>query len=73
MNLTTAKKPFAPQGGCPFHGSNTSDGQSVMAWWLKALNLHILHQHDSKVNPMGEDFDYAEELKKLDVDALKKT
>ncbi|AKG10634.1 peroxidase [Moraxella bovoculi] len=70
--LNDSKKPFAPQGGCPFHGSNTSDGQSVMTWWPKALNLDILHQHDSKVNPMGEDFNYAEELKKLDVDALKK-
>ncbi|WP_432480929.1 catalase/peroxidase HPI [Moraxella sp. ZY200743] len=61
----------APQG-CPFHGSNSLDGQSPMAWWPKALNLDILHQHDKKVNPLGEDFNYAEELKKLDVDALKK-
>lgn len=58
--------------GCPIHGSNTLDTQNVMAWWPKALNLDILHQHDRKVNPLGEDFNYAEELKKLDVDALKK-
>jgi catalase-peroxidase len=36
------------------------------------LNLDILHQHDTKINPLGQDFDYREELKKLDVDALKK-
>lgn len=57
--------------GCPVHGSNTIEGQSVMAWWPKTLNLDILHQHDKKVNPMGEEFNYAEELKKLDVEALK--
>ncbi|MDO4700662.1 MAG: catalase/peroxidase HPI [Moraxella sp.] len=61
----------APMTGCPVHGSNTLDNQSVMAWWPKSLNLDILHQHDKKVNPLGEDFNYAEELKKLDVDALK--
>lgn len=72
--LNDSQKPFAPQhgGGCPFHGSNTKDGETPMAWWPKALNLDILHQHDKKVNPLGEDFDYAQELKKLDVDALKK-
>jgi catalase-peroxidase len=43
-----------------------------MNWWPKALNLDILHQHDSKTNPMGEDFDYREEVKKLDFAALKK-
>jgi len=41
-------------------------------WWPKALSLDILHQHDSKTNPMGADFNYREEVKKLDVDALKK-
>ncbi|WP_066802862.1 catalase/peroxidase HPI [Moraxella oblonga] len=60
------------KAGCPFHGSVTSDQQGPMAWWPKALNLDILHQHDKKVNPMGEEFNYHEELKKLDVDALKK-
>lgn len=59
-------------GGCPVHGSVTSDQQGPMAWWPKALNLDILHQHDKKVNPLGEDFDYAEENKKLDFEALKK-
>ena len=58
---------------CPvMHGGNTSTGSSVMSWWPNALNLDILHQHDSKTNPMGKDFNYREEVKKLDVDALKK-
>jgi catalase-peroxidase len=53
------------------HGGNTSVGTSTMNWWPKALNLDILHQHDRKTNPLGADFDYREELKKLDVAALK--
>ncbi|MDI1272853.1 catalase/peroxidase HPI [Polaromonas sp.] len=65
-NLNTA-------GKCPVvHGGNTSTGNSNMAWWPKALNLDILHQHDTKTNPMGKDFNYPEEVKKLDVTALKK-
>lgn len=59
-------------GKCPvMHGGNTAAKDSVMAWWPKALNLDILHQHDSKTNPLGAGFDYREELKKLDVGALK--
>jgi catalase-peroxidase len=54
------------------HGGNTTTGQSNMAWWPKALNLDILHQHDTKTNPMGQSFNYREEVKKLDVKALKK-
>ncbi len=54
------------------HGGNTSNDKPVTKWWPNALNLDILHQHDSKTNPMDEDFDYREELKKLDVEALKK-
>ncbi|EKO3494227.1 catalase/peroxidase HPI [Vibrio fluvialis] len=60
-------------GKCPvMHGGMTSTGTSNMDWWPKALNLDILHQHDTKTNPYGVDFNYREELKKLDVDALKK-
>ena len=60
-------------GKCPvIHGANTSTSNSVMHWWPKAINLDILHQHDSKTNPLGSDFNYAEEFKKLDLDALKK-
>jgi catalase-peroxidase len=40
-------------------------------WWPKSLNLDILHQHDSKTNPLGENFNYAEEFKKLDLNAVK--
>jgi catalase-peroxidase len=54
------------------HGGNTATGQSNMAWWPKALNLDILHQQDTKTNPMGQSFNYREEVKKLDVKALKK-
>lgn len=60
-------------GKCPFHhGANTGTERNVMQWWPKALNLDILHQHDTKTNPMGADFNYAEEFKKLDLEALKK-
>ncbi|MCV6824599.1 MULTISPECIES: catalase/peroxidase HPI [Halocynthiibacter] len=59
-------------GGCPvMHGALTESGDTVMAWWPKALNLDILHQHDTKTNPMGEDFDYREEVKSLDFEAVK--
>lgn len=60
-------------GKCPIlHGSLTSQGASNMNWWPNALNLDILHQHDTKTNPMGKNFDYREEVKKLNVAALKK-
>ncbi|AGA92202.1 catalase/peroxidase HPI [Thioflavicoccus mobilis 8321] len=60
-------------GKCPvMHGGNTAAGKSNMDWWPNALNLGILHQHDSKTNPMGAGFNYREEVKKLDVEALKK-
>ncbi|KGK18748.1 peroxidase [Vibrio navarrensis] len=66
-------KTTASSGQCPvMHGGATSAGTSNMDWWPKALNLDILHQHDSKTNPLGADFNYREELKKLDVEALKR-
>lgn len=59
-------------GKCPFHhGANTETGKTVMDWWPKSLNLDILHQHDTKSNPMGDDFNYAEEFKKLDLEDVK--
>ncbi|MBU3596724.1 catalase/peroxidase HPI [Polynucleobacter sp. 86C-FISCH] len=59
-------------GGCPvIHGANTEVSNNVMAWWPKSLNLDILHQHDTKTDPMGPSFNYRDELEKLDVDALK--
>ncbi|MBL0354596.1 MAG: catalase/peroxidase HPI [Dechloromonas sp.] len=60
-------------GQCPvMHGGVTSASMSSMDWWPKALNLDILHQHDTKTNPLGAGFNYREELKKLDIEALKK-
>ena len=60
-------------GKCPvMHGGNTATGHSNMDWWPEGLNLDILHQHDRKTNPMGEDFNYRAEVKKLDFAALKK-
>ncbi|MCC5789807.1 MAG: catalase/peroxidase HPI [Opitutales bacterium] len=58
-------------GKCPvMHGGNTKVADEPMAWWPNSLNLDILHQHDRKTNPLGEDFDYREEVKSLDYDAL---
>ena len=63
-------------GKCPVsHGSNSQHSLGSMSnnqWWPDQLNLSILHQHDNKSNPMDKDFDYREEFKKLDYDALKK-
>ncbi|MFD2515218.1 catalase/peroxidase HPI [Pontibacter locisalis] len=60
---------------CPFMGGavhyTAGSGRSNRDWWPDMLNLRILHQHSSKSNPMGEDFDYAEEFKKLDLKAVK--
>ena len=61
---------------CPvMHGSltsNSNSGTSNRDWWPNQLNLNILHQHDRKSDPMKEDFDYREEFKSLDYEALKK-
>ena len=57
---------------CPVvHGGATTVKTSNPQWWPNALSIDILHQHDSKTNPYGEDFDYRKELEKLDVAALK--
>ncbi|KPV97474.1 catalase/peroxidase HPI [Pseudoalteromonas sp. P1-8] len=59
-------------GQCPvMHGSNTVTAQSNTDWWPNALNFDILHQHDSKTNPYGKDFNYAEAFKSLDLEAVK--
>ncbi|HXU04708.1 MAG TPA: catalase/peroxidase HPI [Polyangia bacterium] len=60
--MTTEKK-------CPFNHS--LGGTSNRDWWPKQLRLELLHQHSSKSNPMGEDFDYAKEFRSLDFAALK--
>ena len=60
------------KGKCPvMHGANTDTNSSVMSWWPNALNLDILHQHDTKTNPYGKDFNYREEFKKIDFEGLK--
>ncbi|HEY9118774.1 MAG TPA: catalase/peroxidase HPI [Marinobacter sp.] len=59
-------------GKCPvMHGANTASSQSVTGWWPESINLDILHQHDGKTNPMDEGFEYREEVRKLDFDAIK--
>ena len=60
-------------GKCPvMHGGATESSMTNMEWWPKALNLDILHQHDSKTNPMGANFNYREMVKSLDIAALNK-
>ena len=60
-------------GGCPVaHAANVHESMSPTSWWPQNLNLDILHQHDSKVNPLDKDFNYREAVKTLDVKALKK-
>lgn len=56
---------------CPFHQA-AGGGTSNREWWPNQLKLNILHQHSSKSNPMDEDFNYAEQFKSLDLDAVKK-
>ncbi|NTV15653.1 MAG: catalase/peroxidase HPI [Desulfobulbaceae bacterium] len=61
---------------CPVTGRTTNQGTGGVrlsrGWWPNQLNLHILHQHSAKSNPLGENFNYAEEFKKLNLNALKK-
>jgi len=59
-------------GKCPImHGSMTSEKKTNTHWWPNSLKLEILRQHDTKANPMDEDFNYAEEFKKIDLEELK--
>ena len=63
---------FPKTGQCPvMHGANSTTTKDVMDWWPNALNLDILHQHDTKTNPLGAEFSYRDALKDLDVDALR--
>lgn len=59
------------EGKCPFHHT-TGRGTTNLDWWPNQLRLDLLHQHSAKSNPMGGDFDYAEEFKTLDFAGLKK-
>ena len=62
--------------GCPFHGGalkqSAGSGTRNRDWWPNQLKLNILRQYSSLSNPMGETFNYAEEFKTLDLDAVKK-
>ena len=75
VNENTETNPGASAGKCPVaHGAKIASNTSVRSnrdWWPNQLNLKILHQHSALSNPMGENFNYVEEFKKLDYDALK--
>jgi catalase-peroxidase len=73
MEVDMDDKGTGSGGKCPvMHGAVTTATMAKTDWWPKALNLDILHQHDTKTNPLGPDFDYREEVKKLDFDAVKR-
>ncbi len=75
-SATTSYDVNSSGGKCPFHSGNSKgaagEGTRNFDWWPDKLNLNILRQHSSKSDPMGEDFSYAEEFKKIDYAALKK-
>ncbi|ARO33550.1 catalase peroxidase (plasmid) [Rhizobium sp. NXC14] len=64
--------PTDSTGKCPVAHGNTPRGRANRDWWPNQLNVQILHHNSGRADPMGRDFDYAEEFKKLDLDALKK-
>jgi catalase-peroxidase len=69
---TMADDNISNTGQCPvMHGGSTTAGRSGADWWPQALNLDILHQHDTKTHPLGAGFNYREAVKSLDVQALK--
>mgnify|MGYP003638743812 CR=1 FL=1 len=74
---TPSEKDMTDVSKCPVMGAQAGPNRHTAAsamsnrdWWPNQLNLQILHQNSAKSNPLGEDFDYAEEFKKLDLDAL---
>jgi catalase (peroxidase I) len=75
-NPMAGKIDMQTPGKCPvIHGSRTKladDRTGNHDWWPKQLNLNILHQHHPKSNPLGDEFNYADELSKLDLNAVKK-
>ncbi|PCK81623.1 catalase/peroxidase HPI [Rhizobium sophoriradicis] len=64
--------PTDTAGKCPVAHGNKPRGPANRDWWPNQLNVQILHHNSGRADPMGKDFDYAEEFKKLDLDALKK-
>ena len=75
-SMTTSVDNINGQSKCPFIGGvlkhSAGGGPSNREWWPKQLKLNILRQHSSQSNPMGKEFNYAEEFKNLDLDAVKK-
>ena len=65
------RKQMSTEAKCPFNHV-AGGGTSNRDWWPNGLKLELLHQHSSKSDPMGQDFNYAEEFKSLDLAALKK-
>ena len=64
---------MSTESKCPFNqGQLANKGMTNRDWWPNQLNLRILHQHTSKSDPMGQDFDYAMEFQSLDFEFLKK-
>ena len=63
---------MSTEAKCPFNHGAATGGTTNQDWWPNQLKLDLLHQHSSKSNPMGEDFDYAKEFKSLDLAAVKK-
>lgn len=63
---------MSSEAKCPFHhASSVSAGTANRDWWPNQLKLNLLHQHSAKADPMGQDFDYAQAFKSLDLAALK--
>ncbi len=67
-----SEKQMQSEGGCPFSGAHkpAPRGTTNSAWWPEQLNLKVLHQHSPKSNPMAPGFNYAEEFRTLDLDAV---
>ena len=57
---------MSTESKCPFHNNTAGGGTTNREWWPNQLNVDLLHQHSSKSDPIGEDFDYAKEFKSLD-------
>ncbi len=77
-SLVSANNPAAESSAtnaaahAPMAENTTADDMSYRDWWPNQLNLQVLHQNSLKSDPMGNDFNYAEEFEKLDLDELKK-
>jgi catalase-peroxidase len=69
--MSTKPEIMSTEAKCPFHHA-TGGGTTNQDWWPNQLKLELLHQHSSKSNPMGKDFNYAKEFKSLDLAAVKK-